>query len=63
MVMDNLSAHKGERVGKLIEDRGRELPYLPTLSPDLNPMGEAFSKVKRLLRVIGAGRKSRLWRP
>ena len=30
---------------------------MPTLSPDLNPMGEAFSKVKRLLRVIGGRTK------
>ena len=54
VVMDNLSAHKGERVRKLIEDRGCQLLYLPPYSPDLNPIEEAFSKVKRLLRVIGA---------
>ena len=53
VVMDNLSAHKGERVRKLIEDRGCELLYLPPYSPDLNPIEEAFSKVKRLLRGIG----------
>ena len=58
--MDNLCAHKGERVGKLIEDRDRELPYLPTLSPDLNPMEGAFSKAKRLLKVIGARTKAAL---
>ena len=53
VVMDNLSAHKGKRVRKLIEDRGCELLYLPPYSPDLNPIEEAFSKVKRLLRGIG----------
>jgi transposase len=53
VVMDDLCAHKGERVRKLIEDRGCELPYLPPCSPDLNPIEEAFSKVKRLLRGIG----------
>jgi transposase len=37
VVMDNLSAHKGESVRKLIEDRGCELLYLPPYSPDLNP--------------------------
>jgi transposase len=63
MVMDNLSAHKGERVRKVIEDRGCQLLYLPPYSPDLNPIEEAFSKVKRLLRVIGPGRKRRWWRP
>jgi transposase len=50
VVMDNLSAHKGERVKELIEQRGCELLYLPPYSPDLNPIEEAFSKVKRLLR-------------
>jgi transposase len=48
--MDNLSAHKGERVKELIEQRGCELLYLPPYSPDFNPIEEAFSKVKRLLR-------------
>ena len=60
VVMDNLSAHKGQRVRKLIEDRGCELLYLPPYSPDLNPIEEAFSKVKRLLRVIGARTKEAL---
>jgi transposase len=60
VVMDNLSAHKGQRVRKLIEDRGCELLYLPPYSPDLNPVEEAFSKVKRLLRVIGARTKEAL---
>ncbi len=48
--MDNLTAHKGERVKELIEQRGCELLYLPPYSPDLNPIEEAFSKVKRILR-------------
>ena len=60
VVMDNLSAHKGERIRKLIEDRGCELLYLPPYSPDLNPIEEAFSKIKWLLRVIGARTKEAL---
>ena len=44
----------------MIEDRGCELLYLPPYSPDLNPIEEAFSKVKRLLRVIGARMKEAL---
>ena len=46
VVMDNLSAHKGECVRRLIEDRGCTLLYLPPYSPDLNPIEEAFSKIK-----------------
>jgi transposase len=54
MVMDNLSAHKGERIRELIEERGCELIYLPSYSPDLNPIEEAFSKIKRLVRKAEA---------
>ena len=50
VVLDNLGAHKGERVRELIEGRGCGLLYLPPYSPDLNPIEEAFSKVKALLR-------------
>ena len=50
IVVDNLNAHKGERVRELIEARGCELLYLPPYSPDFNPIEEAFSKIKGLLR-------------
>ena len=50
VVMDNLGAHKTERVRELIEGRGCELWFLPPYSPDLNPIEEAFSKVKTHLR-------------
>ena len=52
--MDNLSAHKGERVRELIEQRGCELLYLPPYSPDFNPIEQAFSKVKGLMRATEA---------
>ncbi len=54
VVMDNLSAHKGERVRELVEERGAELFYLPPYSPDLNPIEEAFAKIKSLLRKAEA---------
>lgn len=54
VVMDNLSSHKGTRVRELIEGRGCELLYLPPYSPDLNPIEEAFAKIKALLRRVGA---------
>ena len=50
VVMDNLSSHKGERVRKLIEGKGCELLYLPSYSPDFNPIEQAFSKLKSYLR-------------
>ena len=57
IVMDNLSAHKGSRVRELIEARGCELLFLPPYSPDLNPIEEAFAKVKALLRRAGARKR------
>jgi transposase len=54
VVMDNLSAHKGDRVRELVEEGGCELLYLPPYSPDLNPIEEAFSKIKGVLRKVGA---------
>jgi transposase len=50
VVMDNLSAHKGERIRELVEGRGCELLYLPPYSPDMNPIEQAFAKLKGLLR-------------
>jgi transposase len=54
VIMDNLTAHKGERIKELIEERGCELLYLPPYSPDLNPIEEAFSKIKGILRLAEA---------
>jgi transposase len=50
VVMDNLSAHKGGRVREIVEGRSCKLIYLPPYSPDFNPIEQAFSKVKGLLR-------------
>lgn len=54
MVMDNLRVHKTERVRELIERAGAEVLHLPPYSPDFNPIEEAFSKIKNLLRKAGA---------
>lgn len=50
VVMDNLSAHKSEDIRSAIEAAGAELRYLPPYSPDLNPIEQAFSKLKAHLR-------------
>ena len=54
VVLDNLSSHNGRRVRELVESRGCELLFSPPYSPDFNPIEEAFSKVKGLLRRTGA---------
>jgi len=56
VVLDNLGAHKTDRVRGLIEARGAELLFLPSYSPDLNPMEEAFSKIKQLVRKKAGAR-------
>jgi len=60
VVMDNLGAHRPKRVRELIEAMGCELIYLPSYSPDLNPIEEALSKIKHILRNIGARTKEAL---
>lgn len=54
VVLDNLPAHHAARVRSAIEHRGAEVWFLPAYSPDLNPIEEAFSKLKALLRRAGA---------
>ncbi len=60
VVMDNLGVHRPRMVRELIEARGCELVYLPPYSPDLNPIEEALSKLKHLLRKIAARTKETL---
>jgi transposase len=54
VVVDNLGAHKSERARELLEGRGCQLLFLPPYSPDYNPIEEAFSKIKGLLRKAQA---------
>jgi transposase len=61
VVMDNLSSHKGEDVRKAIEAVGAQLRYLPPYSPDLNPIEQAFSKLKAHLRKHAERSIETLW--
>ena len=54
VIMDNLSAHKVAGVRERIEATGARLLYLPPYSPDLNPIEQAWSKVKQILRGLKA---------
>ena len=61
VVLDDLSAHKkGDRVRELVEERGAELLFLPSYSPDFSPIEEAFSKLKSSLRREKARTKGAL---
>lgn len=57
VIMDNLPAHKGEKIKRYIEECGATLKYLPPYSPDFNPIENMWSKIKQLLK----GREERTW--
>jgi len=61
VVMDNLGSHKVAGVRAAIEAAGCRLLYLPPYSPDLNPIENAFSKLKRLLRTATERTVDGLW--
>jgi transposase len=54
VVLDNLSVHKSATAQHLIEAVGCRLVFLPTYSPDFNPIEPAFAKLKQKLRQAEA---------
>jgi transposase len=61
VIMDNLPAHKPVGVRNAIEAAGANLIYLPPYSPDFNPIENAFSKLKALLRAKAERTIAALW--
>lgn len=61
VIMDNLAPHKAAAVRKAIEAAGASLLLLPPYSPDLNPIENAFAKLKALLRKAAERTVDRLW--
>ena len=61
VVMDNLGSHKVAGVRRAIEAAGADLLYLPPYSPDLNPIEQAFAKLKALLRAKALRTVEALW--
>jgi transposase len=61
VVMDNLQPHKNPKVRQLIEAAGAELRFLPPYSPDLNPIEQAFAKLKAHLRKAQERSIDALW--
>jgi transposase len=62
VVMDNLGSHLVVGVRAAIEAAGCRLELLPPYSPDFNPIENAFSKLKRLLRSAAERTMEGLWR-
>ena len=48
IILDNLSSHKSQYAADMPQDRGAWFWFLPPYSPDLTPIGMAFSKLKTL---------------
>ncbi len=61
VIMDNLPAHKGAGVRAAIEAAGARMQLLPPYSPDFNPIENAFSKLKALLRKAATRTIPNLW--
>ena len=59
--MDNLNAHKTEAVRALLDGSGFTYRYLPSYSPDLNPIEQLSAKLKTLLRKAAARSREALW--
>jgi transposase len=60
VVLDNLRVHKAASIRQAIEARQCQLLFLPPYSPDFTPIEQAFSKIKAMLRQLGARTKEAL---
>lgn len=61
LILDNLSSHKTAGVQAALRRCGIAYRYLPPYSPDLNPIENAFSKLKRLVRAAAERTMDGLW--
>lgn len=61
VIMDNLGSHKSDAVRQAIRKTGARLFFLPPYSPDLNPIEQAFAKLKTLLRKAAARTVEAAW--
>jgi transposase len=62
VILDNLAVHKSEKAAQCLKQKGAWFLFLPAYSPDLNPIEQAFSKLKAHLRKAGARTFDALWR-
>lgn len=62
VIMDNLGSHKRHAIRRAIRAAGAKLFFLPPYSPDLNPIEQAFAKLKTLLRKAAERSIEATWR-
>ncbi len=62
VILDNLAVHKSQKAAQCLKQRGAWFLFLPPYSPDLNPIEQAFAKIKAHLRKAEARTFDALWR-
>ena len=62
VIMDNLGSHKSAAIRQMIHAAGARLWYLPPYSPDLNPIEQAFAKIKHWMRSAQKRTVEETWR-
>ena len=62
VIMDNLGSHKSAAIRRMIAAAGARLWYLPPYSPDLNPIEQAFAKIKHWMRAAQRRTIEDVWR-
>ncbi|MFC4625428.1 IS630 family transposase, partial [Daeguia caeni] len=62
VIMDNLGSHKSAAIREMIRAAGARLWFLPAYSPDLNPIEQAFSKIKHWMRNAQKRTIEETWR-
>ncbi len=62
VIADNLPSHKVAGIREAIAARGASLAFLPSYSPDQNPIEQVFAKLKALLRKTEPRSREALWR-
>jgi transposase len=62
VILDNLAVHKSKRAAQCLKEKGAWFLFLPPYSPDLNPIEQAFAKLKAHLRKAEARTFEALWK-
>jgi transposase len=62
VIMDNLGSHKSAAIRHIIRAAGARIWFLPPYSPDLNPIEQAFAKIKHCMRVAQKRTVEQTWR-
>lgn len=62
VILDNLGSHKSKTIRDAIKAAGARVWFLPKYSPDLNPIEQAFAKIKHWMRHAQRRTVEETWR-